>query len=323
MQIYVSSCTKDGGIYRYDVTPGGLRFLDKTPLCEPKYTLIHNGRLYALKKQVWTDCAVSGIISYKIEADGSLTEPSEILPTGGVGSCHFDIASGGAIYTANYYSGSVSCIRGNEIITVSHTGHSTDIFRQTHPYAHFVRVLSDTNVVVCDLGCDEVVLYDKALTRLCAAKLPSGIGPRHLVTAKNDSELWVLSEMGSTLTRLTYDGVRLEVHETIDLYPDRMREVVHTKSAAIRISSDEKTVYTSNRGFDVISIVDISTSKARLCGEVASFGGSPRDFNISPDGKLLVATNEASGIALFSVDDRVPRLIKTYPLDAPLCVSFG
>lgn len=323
MQVYVSSCTKDGGIYRYDLTSDRLRFIDKTPLCEPKYTVVHNGRLYALKKQAWSDCAVSGIISYKINADGSLTDPSEVLPTGGVGSCHLDISKDGEIYTANYYSGSVSRIKGSEIITVSHTGHSSDIFRQTHPYAHFVRVLSDTNVVVCDLGCDEVVLYNKDLKRLGAAKMPSGTGPRHLVTAKNDSELWVLSEMGSTLTKLTYDGKSLDVHETIDLYPDRMREVVQTKSAAIRISADEKTIYTSNRGFDVISIVDISTSNARLCGEISSFGGSPRDFNISPDGKLLVVTNEASGVALFSLEERIPKLLHTYPLDAPLCVSFN
>ncbi|MBQ7821421.1 MAG: beta-propeller fold lactonase family protein, partial [Clostridia bacterium] len=253
---------------------------------------------------------------------GSLKDPSDILPTGGIGSCHLDINEHG-IYTANYYSGSVSRISGTDIRTVTHTGHSTDIFRQSHPYAHFVKVLNDTNVVVCDLGCDEVVLYDKELNRLSAAKLPSGTGPRHLVTAKNDGEIWVLSEMGSTLTKLTYDGRSLTVGDTVDLYPDRMREVVQTKSAAIRISSDETTVYTSNRGFDVISIVDISLGHARLCGEVSSYGGSPRDFNISPDGRYMIVTNEATGIALMSLEGKIPRITNVYPLEAPLCVSFN
>lgn len=321
MQVYVSSCTPDGGIYRYEFDRGELKFADKTDVSEPKYTYIYKDRLYVLIKKPWGDNIISGVRSYRISENGTLTEPSEILPTGGIGSCHLDINENG-IYIASYYSGSVSRIHNGVIRTVTHTGHSTDIFRQTHPYAHFVKVLGDTNVLICDLGCDEVVLYDKELNRLGAAKMPLGTGPRHLVSINGDRDIWVLSEMGSTLTRLTYDGKSLEVGETVDLYPDRMREVPQTKSAAIRVSEDGKTIYTSNRGFDVISVVDISTGRARLCGEVSSGGGSPRDFNISPDGKYMIVTNEATGIALMSLETRIPELIRVYPIELPLCVTF-
>lgn len=322
MQVYVSSCTQNGGIYRYNIQDDRLIFADKTDVCEPKYTIIYRDRLYVLIKKPWSDSMISGIRSFAIASDGTLTDPSEILPTGGIGSCHLDINDNG-IYIANYYSGSVTRIFDSKITTVTHTGHSTDIFRQTHPYVHFVKALPDSNVLVCDLGCDEVVLYTKELEKICAAKTPCGIGPRHLVTSNDGHDIWVLGEMGSTLTHVKYDGMKLETLETIDLYPDRMREVVQTTSAAIRISADENTVYTSNRGFDVISVIDISKGCARLVGDVSSYGGSPRDFNISPDERYLVTANEATGVALMKLEQKLPQLLDVYPLDAPLCVTFA
>lgn len=322
MQVYISSCTPNGGIYRYELENDKMKLIDKTDVSEPKYTLIHDGRLYVLIKKPWSDSAICGIRSYKLESDGSLSEPSEILPTGGIGSCHLDINENG-IYIANYYSGSVTRIYNGRISTVTHTGHSSDIFRQTHPYVHFVKALPNGDLLACDLGTDELVLYDKELKRLTQAKLKNGVGPRHLVTSNGGSDIWVLSEMGSTLTHVKRTEETLEVLEAIDLYPDRMREVVQTKSAAIRISKDEKVIYTSNRGFDVISMVDISTGVARLAGEVSSQGGSPRDFNISPDGRYLVVANETTGAALMSLYHRTPSVLEVYPLESPLCVTFG
>lgn len=321
MQVYVSSCTKDGGIYRYNIENDRLCFVDKTSVSEPKYTLLYKDRLYVLKKNAYFDCAVSGLVSYRIDEDGALCESSEVIPTGGVGSCALDINENG-IYIANYYSGSISRICDGRIDTVTRTGHSADIFRQTHPYVHFVKVLKDTNIVVCDLGCDKVALYDKNLRFICEADMPKGTGPRHLVCSEDEKTMWVLSEMGSTLTSLAYDGKTLTSLQTIDLYPERMREVPHTKSAAIRILGN--TVYTSNRGFDVISIVDVSTDKMRLYPEVSCGGGSPRDFNISPDGKYLVSANETGTVTLFSLEKKTsPVLIDTVSVDAPLCVSFA
>lgn len=320
MNVYISSCTKDGGIYRYEVLPDGLRFMDKYAAVEPKYTKTYNDRLYVLLKRAYFDSDISGIMSYKINGDGSLSEPDKIIPTGGVGSCALDINENG-IYISNYYSGSVTRIYNGKIHTVTHTGSSTDIFRQTHPYVHFVKTLPNSNIVVCDLGCDKLVLYDKDLNRLSEANMPSGSGPRHLVSAPDGKTLWVLSEMGSALTKVLYEENTLTVLETVDLYPDRMREVPHTKSAAIRLSPDGKTLYTSNRGFDVISIVDISCGKARLMGEIPSEGASPRDFNITADGKYLVAANEATGVALFSLETKIPKLIATYDVLSPICVS--
>lgn len=321
MQVYISSCTREGGIYRYKIENDKLCFVDKTAVSEPKYTAVYGDRLYILKKTAYSDCAVSGLISYKIGDDGSLYDPSEVIPTGGVGSCSLDINENG-IYIASYYSGSISRINDGRIDTVTRTGRSSDIFRQTHPYVHFVKVLKDTNIVICDLGCDKVALYDKDLSLISEVSVPKGTGPRHLVCSEDEKKMWVLSEMGSTLTSLTYDGKSLTEVQTIDLYPERMREVPHTKSAAIRLLGD--TVYTSNRGFDVISIIDVSTEKMRLCSEVSCGGGSPRDFNISPDGKYLVSANETGTVTLFSLEKpKNPKLIDTVSIDAPLCVSFG
>ncbi|MBQ7822121.1 MAG: hypothetical protein IJ391_07550, partial [Clostridia bacterium] len=86
MQVYISSCTPDGGIFRYELEGDRLRFIDKTDISEPKYTIIYNDRLYVLIKKAYSDSAVSGVLSYRIDRNGALVEPTEIIPTGGIGS---------------------------------------------------------------------------------------------------------------------------------------------------------------------------------------------------------------------------------------------
>ncbi len=322
MKVFVSTSSDEGGIYRFRINDEKLILEEVTKLPWVKYTRIYDGRLYALIKHYKGNESESGLVSYRLGENGELSDKSEIIPTGAEGACHLDINENG-IYVAHYYSGSVSLIRNGRLVkNVKHEGHSVDIFRQTHPYAHFVKAMPDGNLLVCDLGCDEVVVYDPELVRLGTAKTPAGVGPRHLVLSPNGKTVWVLSEMGSTLTRMEYaDGV-LTAYETLGLYPDRMRELPHTKSAAIRVSNDGETIYTSNRGFDVISIIDVSSGSARLRGEVSSEGGSPRDFNISPDGKYLVCANEASGASLFDFDRKCPRYLSSVALELPLAVEF-
>ena len=72
----------------------------------------------------------------------------------------------------------------------------------------------------------------------------------------------------------------------------------HNGAAAIRLSSDGKFLYVSNRGHDSIAVFAVLPDQAlKLVQRVSTFGEFPRDFNWDAKEKYVVAANHNSNNA--------------------------
>lgn len=316
-KFYISSCCENGGVYLCELSDtGAFKIIEKTALPSPMYTVIFDGRLYIILRAPFEGSDISGILSAKIEADGRLTDLTHCTPTDGVVACHLCVNKNG-VYTANYVSGSIKKLDGN---LITRHGSGPNKVRQNSAHMHYVKDLPDGNILACDLGCDTVALYDKDFTELLSeAKVPDGHGARHLIISRDNETIWCVNELKSTVTKLKYNG-KLTSEYTFELYPDC--DVDGTTAAAIRLSADEKTLYASNRGFDLITAVDLSGDTPKVLTSVPSHDGSPRDFDISPDGRFMVVTNEKYGVSVFKMNGNIPEFVSSAQIDATLCVTF-
>ena len=88
--VYFASCTPCGGIYRYRMyEDGSLCFADKISCDRPMYMTADGDVLHVLLRQPFTDIDESGLISYDIHSDGSLTERLPAVTTGGNVICAY------------------------------------------------------------------------------------------------------------------------------------------------------------------------------------------------------------------------------------------
>jgi 6-phosphogluconolactonase len=90
----------------------------------------------------------------------------------------------------------------------------------------------------------------------------------------------------------------------------------------------EKFLYASNRGHDSVAVfsVDIETGYLTLIQHISVQGHTPRNFNISPNGKFLIVANQDShNIVLFAIDDETGKLTSTgsvMQVSSPTCVKY-
>ena len=139
--------------------------------------------------------------------------------------------------------------------------------------------------MVCDLGLDKIFIYKMDLDngQLIShgeTQLKPGAGPRHLVFHPNQNFAFVIEELSSKVTTLTYNSTQgtLDVLETISALPSDF--VKHNQSADIHITLDGRFLYASNRGHDSVAIYAIQQENGylTLIGHQATQGQAPRNF---------------------------------------------
>lgn len=309
--LYIASCTEDGGIYHCTCHNGTFEMKEKTPVDRPMYLTVENGNMYVLLREAF-DNRESGMCSFDIADDGRLINKSDLLSTKGIVACHIctDNSDGG-IYAVNYLSGNV--IRFPDTIA-RHSGKGPNPERQEAPHTHFVGITPDNQYVcVTDLGLDKIFFYDKNLNLKFSISVLPGYGVRHLAFSEDGKYLYCVNEIVSSVTVFRYDGENTRYLDTYPALPDSFH--AHSQAAAIRISKNR--VYVSNRGHDSIAVFDICDDKLKLA-EFIPTGREPRDFNIFDD--ILVSCNMLdNNVTFYSLRENNKKL-QTIPVDMPLCV---
>jgi len=208
--------------------------------------------------------------------------------------------------------------------------------RQAGPHAHFITTdPANRLALTCDLGLDKVLLYDLDATKAslkphdpASAAIKPGSGPRHIVFHPGGKWLYVINEMGSTITGFDYDaksGALTEL-QTISTLPESFSGASST--AEIQVHPSGRFVYGSNRGHNSIAIfsVDQKSGHVSSAGHQATQGKTPRHFVIDPSGKWLLAENQDSdGIVIFGIDKKTGALSptgQTVEVGAPVCLQF-
>ena len=264
--------------------------------------------------------------------------------SGGCGPCHVAVdAAGKCLLVANYGSGSIAAMPiladgslGEAATTLQHTGASKNSQRQAGPHSHFILPSPDNRYTLdCDLGLDKLFInhLDATAARLTPGDPPfatvaPGSGPRHLIYSRDGRFVYVINEMGSSITVFHYAATNAAMTEaqTISTLP---KDFSGTSTCAeIVMHPSGKYLYGSNRGHDSIAVfaVDRETGRLTLIELQSTRGRTPRHVAIDPSGRWVLAENQASdSVVVFAIDPDTGRLQPTgrsISLGSPVCAVF-
>ena len=217
-----------------------------------------------------------------------------------------------------------------------HHGSSVNKARQAGPHVHEAIFSPDNRFILsADLGLDDIFVYSfneksgelGAQPRIL--NLSGGLGPRHMAFSPDGKFVYLVSEMGSTVTVLPYnpsDG-NIAARQTVRLAP--ANDAPAEKSGAeVAVGRSGKFLYASNRFDNLIGVysIDSDTGMIEQTETVPLDGKTPRDFAIDPGGTWLWDANQDSdNIVLYKIDQQKGELLPagiTLKIPAPTCVVF-
>lgn len=261
------------------------------------------------------------VTSFKIvnENEGGLKEVNKVSSKGSA-PCHISYdKSEKFLMVSNYNSGSLlvlpidsttGALFENKELFIQHIGTGPNKDRQLSAHAHscFMHP-SNRYAFSVDLGMDSIFLYERDNEKnilnpnpIFVYKTVPGSGPRHLVFNENGDVIYLVSELDNTISVLLFD-IQLKTIkrvQTLSTLPSDFKG--SSGCAAVRISSDGKFVYASNRGHDSIAAFRVNDDNITLSlvSITSTNGRHPRDFNLDHSGNfLIVACRDDNVINVF------------------------
>ncbi len=156
-----------------------------------------------------------------------------------------------------------------------------------------------------------------------------GAGPRHFAFHPNGNWAYILGEIDSTISALTYDSAKgsFVMNQTLSTLPKDWKGKGNS-TAEVVVHPSGKFVYASNRGQNSIAIfsIDQKTGVLAPAGHQDHLIKTPRNFAIDPSGKYLLAASQASGqVIVFSVNPEDGALTPTgsvVDVPSPVCIRM-
>jgi len=270
------------------------------------------------------------VTSFKIDKESKKLTKINSVYTEGDGPCYLSLdPSEKFLLVGNYGGGNLSVIPVNAegvmseaVQTKDHSGSSVNKERQEAPHVHSVVFHPHkSQVFVADLGIDQVNIYDfkpgEHLPLVPSTtpniKVAPGSGPRHLVFNENGEHLYLVHEMKGEVGFYKMEGAE---YQHVATYPMAEEGFEGEQGGAeIRISSDYKYLYASNRGdAHQITVYKIDDNSGELSHvqRVSSGGKTPRNFVLTPSEDYLITANQGSNnLILFKRDKSTGKLQQT------------
>lgn len=298
--LYVASCEKNGGVYRYQTDGKNTVLKQFVPLDRPMYLLLSENKMYAVLREY--EERTSAVVSFDLDSEGNLVNPSEIISTQGEVGCHIEVCDE-RFFVAHYTSGSLFA------------SPNTNLKFPQNSKLHFICKTYDDNFLLCDLGLDKIYLLDKNLSVVSQTKLKDGSGPRHLCFDESGKFVFCACELSSEVVSFEYKGEKLYTMDVLPTAPDFSGE---NYPAAIRC--DKNTLYVSNRGENSIAVFDVKGNNLTHKTTFETHGKHPRDFFIKDD--LLVCANlESDNVCFF--EKECYKYISQIEIKSPISVVIS
>lgn len=331
------------GIYcfHFDTESGKLQLRHVQPATNPSYLSIPSIKYLYTHTEI-LEAKRPRVQAFKInKSDCSLQLINEQEIPGGC-PCHISFSKkNNCILVACYETGNTIIYPVAQdgkllphIKVLQHEGSSINKPRQEKAHAHAAKMDEIFNrILIADLGIDKVMVYqmdagsnglDIKLKQ--AVALPPGSGPRHIAVHAQTKHAFVVNELTGTVTVMGYYNGHLEPLSTYSVLPKESRAI--PSAAAIRISSDGKFIYTSERADDCISVLrfDCNNETLEIIGRHITLGRTPRDINLDPTGNWLLAANQDSdSIAVFKVDKNTGMINPIHLVEnikSPACLAW-
>ncbi len=253
------------------------------------------------------------VTSYTIDAATGSIAVLNKGATGGTNGAHLAISPNGKFaIVANYTSGTVA------VLPVKADGGLQDFIqliklegapgphRVEQPGSHPHQIVFAPGgkfVLIPDKGLDRIFIFrfDADSGKLTPAESASiqtrsGAGPRHLAFHPTLPVVWVLNELGNSVTTCSWDAAKgtLQALRTLPTLPEDFTG--DSTAAELTLTPGSKFLYTSNRGHDSIAAfaIDPKTGFLRSVGWTPAGGKVPRYITVEPSGRYLLSTNEQS-----------------------------
>ncbi|MDR2976197.1 MAG: lactonase family protein [Streptococcaceae bacterium] len=223
------------------------------------------------------------------------------------------------VYGANYHEGEIRVYKREKdgtielVDTVKHKDEHGPKPEQTGALVHYTNLTPDNKLVVCDLGNDSVTVYDVAesgkLADFSEYKSAPGSGDRHLTFSPDGKTAYMACELDSTVEVLDYKDGQFSLLQKISTLPKDYKDF--NGLAAIRLSSDGKFLYVSNRGHNSLTVFKVKAGgrSIELMNIVKTEGDIPRDFNFAGDEHfIIVAHQDSDNLTLFKRNQNTGKL---------------
>lgn len=298
-------------------------------------------------KKLYAACKIgneASVAAFAVHPGGKL-ELFSHQPIGDGGAAHLAVhPQGRMVVTAQYGGGSTAVFPlgpdgrlGVRSQLIKHEGAARVVGRrQDASHAHYVGFDSKAAFAfVPDLGLDAVVIYQvtkegRALEPHGRAVVPPGGGPRHMKF--HGDYAYVLNEMALSVTSFRYDGAggMKQLSTTPSLSEEVKAQETFNSASEICVHPSGSFVYSANRGNDSITAYKANLKTGRLdVLEVEPIRGAwPRNFNLDPSGRwLLAAGKDSSTVTVFAIDQVSGKLSyptrRIYPVPRSICILFG
>ena len=268
----------------------------------------------------------SGACSFRMDeaADGGMTaQMTAHIRQTGADPCfvmhYVEPHLGAYMMTADYSGGSVSVflIRNGQIVErveqICFEGSGPVEGRQESSHIHQLKAVPGVEgyILASDLGADVIRLLKTGkgegtgtleLTHIEDIECPAGSGPRHMEFSEDGNMLYCIAELSGEVLAYKVRGRKKPAFKLVQRI--QADEVNAGGSADIHMHPSGQWLYTSHRlENDGISIFKVlKDGKLEKIG-YAHTGRHPRNFMITPDGKLLlVACRDDRSIQVFRIE---------------------
>ncbi|MDY5239276.1 lactonase family protein [Bacteroides helcogenes] len=332
---YTNGTSKGIYTFRFNQETGTAIPLSTMELPNPSYLIpSEDGKfVYAVSEMNDSTAALS---SFAFDKSTGILRLLNTEPTLGAAPCYV-ATNGKEALTANYSGGSMSVFPLRKDGTLgpvdtlfigSATG--TDTIRQITAHIHCTVFSPDGKYIFAtDFSADRIlrfVLHPKDIIPHLSAEttdIAPGSGPRHLTFSPNGKYAYLITELSGKVIAFSYDNGKLEQIQTITA-----DTIAARGSADIHLSPDGKYLYASNRlREDGIAIFAVSPDNGTLAkAGYQPTGIHPRHFNITPNGKyLLAACRDSNTIQIYERNATTGLLKDTHrniTVDKPVCIQF-
>ncbi|CEG45631.1 pgl [Plasmopara halstedii] len=248
------------------------------------------------------------VSAHTLKKDGKL-EHLNTLETRGGSPTHISLSPNEDFLIVSNYQGSITMFPLNSDGSLGADSYHQEYKKgsgvappQTNGILHSTTWVPESNhVIAANLGSDELYLFeldakDQDLKLLETVNRPPGSGPRHMAIRPDKKFAYVVDEIGNTVGVYAIDKTTGMLSTTalqnITTLPAGYKDA--TTSADIHISSDNKYLYTSNRGHNSIAMYKIDGIAGTLTplGFESTRGKIPHGFTVY--GKWLIVANQDS-----------------------------
>ncbi|GEK27973.1 lactonase family protein [Furfurilactobacillus siliginis] len=242
------------------------------------------------------------------------------------------------VYEGNYHTATVKsfAIQADGSLAladvITHQGAVGPAPEQTDgPHVHYTDLTPDNRLIVCDLGMDQVTIYDVSddgkLSLVSTYQTEPGFGPRHVAFNTQKNLCYLVGELSSEIATLKYDPTTgtLTHLQTLKTIPADWTE--HNGAAAIRLTADGQFVYVSNRGFNTLAVFAVQEDGTlALRQQISTEGDFPRDFALDATQQFAVVVNQNTDNATLyrrnATTGQLTLLQKNVTVPEGVCVVF-